>query len=478
MPPPNTTAATAIVITSLPYSNTQELYEAGVTYDAWYKYLAPEGQNYLSVYGYGTPANYKPRAEVWFGDNPASLEFLNGDFVNQPGIFPITPGITYYLRFEKSGNFNPSPLSMSLIAASTDIAPTGSIIVPDDTDGFGAALISPINGDNYHVYGYLYPFPDGECGDSLIATKRILVEYRSSSNNEEVYLYEKDGTLITTIVVDPFPPFTIMQTIRGHQVLPYWHICWLGTNGEFSRWRTVNNDGTLGPMVTYPFGKGIYDIGANNAGTIVYTQNNYAIINRWDVNTNSFLSDLDLNVTDYAIGGFLVLTDDTLLLFYTQISDPKARMYRKYNLSGGLINTYTFPVAFNNRTFRIARALDDPNSFWIWWTLATNESLFQNIKISDGTVLSEVRSMQYEGGFYDDGETATPVARFGNSYSCPFFITREAIDPLIEPITAAGGIYELVPGKRNDTIFIDPDVGTTENVPIPDPTIKTGLIGS
>lgn len=44
--------------------------------------------------------------------------------------------------------------------------------------------------------------------------------------------------------------------------------------------------------------------------------------------------------------------------------------------------------------------------------------------------------------------------------------------------TAGSGIYKIVPNKRQDTIYIDPAVGSTEDVKIPDPFVDTAFIGN
>lgn len=43
--------------------------------------------------------------------------------------------------------------------------------------------------------------------------------------------------------------------------------------------------------------------------------------------------------------------------------------------------------------------------------------------------------------------------------------------------TSRSGIYKVVPGKRNDTLWVDVALNVTENVKIPDPFFKTALIG-
>ena len=50
---------------------------------------------------------------------------------------------------------------------------------------------------------------------------------------------------------------------------------------------------------------------------------------------------------------------------------------------------------------------------------------------------------------------------------------------LSAPVTnnPRSGIYILEPGKRNDTLYIDVDAETTEDVKIPDPTYRIAPLG-
>lgn len=47
-----------------------------------------------------------------------------------------------------------------------------------------------------------------------------------------------------------------------------------------------------------------------------------------------------------------------------------------------------------------------------------------------------------------------------------------------EGVAAVGGIYKIVPGKRQDTLWVDITAEATEDVKIPDPQFKTSLLGS
>jgi hypothetical protein len=71
--------------------------------------------------------------------------------------------------------------------------------------------------------------------------------------------------------------------------------------------------------------------------------------------------------------------------------------------------------------------------FEVSGTTPTGNSRFVNLKISDGSFLSDLTGLaQYENGEYSPAQTATPQ-RFGHSNSCPIWILRSAVTPPIPP---------------------------------------------
>ena len=52
---------------------------------------------------------------------------------------------------------------------------------------------------------------------------------------------------------------------------------------------------------------------------------------------------------------------------------------------------------------------------------------FLKIRVSDGTVLTTRLHAEFEVGAYQAAVSASPVARFGASFSCPFWIVPTAI---------------------------------------------------
>ena len=108
---------------------------------------------------------------------------------------------------------------------------------------------------------------------------------------------------------------------------------------------------------------------------------------------------------------------------------------KRYTAAGAVLNTYSFGSNHRSLLPRMAYALDDPVSFWMWNHPDTPAgfSLFHNVRVSDGVVLTTLTVAEFEGGVYEPAASATPTARFGMSFSCPFLVTRAALEAPEEP---------------------------------------------
>lgn len=73
-----------------------------------------------------------------------------------------------------------------------------------------------------------------------------------------------------------------------------------------------------------------------------------------------------------------------------------------------------------------------------------------------------------------DGAGSTAIMATGDGTQ---FSGSVSLGSLIILLTDHSGIYTLVPGKSNDTLYSSLRDGTTKNVKIPNPFIKTGFIG-
>lgn len=122
--------------------------------------------------------------------------------------------------------------------------------------------------------------------------------------------------------------------------------------------------------------------------------------------------------------------------------------------NGTIIRTFTPSISMDSTTLVDVRPTTDENFFWVADLWANH---FFKFRIVDGV---EVDDILVSGG--------------------PGNMTQFAIYGIVEPpppFNPLSGIYKVVPGKRNDTLWESFDPEETEDVKIPDPFIKSALFG-
>src|SRR5690349_6391065 len=99
--PTNTSASSAIDLGTLPASVTQNVFDAGTTYQVWYFYTAQPNDTVLSLWGYSSNfpvvASNDYFVETYVYTGPASLPVLltsNAGRAQRPMQLPVTPGTT------------------------------------------------------------------------------------------------------------------------------------------------------------------------------------------------------------------------------------------------------------------------------------------------------------------------------------------------------------------------------------------------
>lgn len=566
---PNDTEFTAINLGgALGVDITQNVNDSGATWTAWY-YFDANQTGEVGLWGFGDLVGYKPTVFVWTGTPGSLVGWPDPNIVfiqNKPIQFPVLNGTRYYLQFIKNGNFGTADLRIRAEYFVPSLAPAGSIFINDDTEGYPGAILSA-TADNTPLR-FIYPFVAGEAGDVLASTGRLL--YSDEFVDFNLKLYGNDFVFITDV------PFTWNGTprIRSCQGASVFYVGDSGGGGNNAIVRTVSNAGALGGTIYNLGAAGLTALAAKNDQTILYysgrlgSQNSE--IRRWDLSLNVPMSDLVADVGGtYVVFDILYLADDTIIVGYFEQASRDI-FVRRYNLAGATLNTYSLGTNFTVLLPRLFYAIDDPVSFWAFLhpTGANlGSSNFKNIVCATGAIAVDRLSVEYEVGAYSPNETVTPIARFGNSASCPAVVIRSAIGTpttgtiIINKITnpsasavvftfnaggglspntftltdgqtqtynnvpagiysieeiippgwsvqysvsdgspvsalnlAAGevivinvtntqtpnqrsGIYKIVPGKRNDTLWNDLNAETTTDVKIPNPRIRTGLFG-
>lgn len=429
--PPNTSLGTATAIGSLPQSITQTgIHDAGTTYPVWYKYTATSDDIVIGLWGFGGAAGsgYQPDVTVWLD---AVTQYLGGYGAdNIPIQVPVDAGTTYYFKFTPNGgNPNPATLTLAVERHADRTPPTGSIVVNDDTEGFPCAVLDPNSGE---VLRFVNDFPSGEQGDVL--DNGIACVHDNVNLTLAIYAADLSRRLTTVTGIELEGLLGSLRTCLGTQ---RW---WFSTNPSgTSHARYITSDGTLGTDHTLT---GIAHIGclaASNDETILY--HNYSgggagtkQIHRWDLVNDAALSDLAASFSS-TISDILVLGDDTIVALYMPALGL-GLLARRFSPDGTVLNTYTFGASgdfvFPAGTLpRLAYGIGS-TTFWVWThPSGSNEgrSRFQQVSVGNGAILSTVYSREYESGIYNGDQTTAPDRRFGNSFSCPFWISRTPITP-------------------------------------------------
>lgn len=454
MPPPtNQTAATAIDLGILPADVTQNVHDAGITYTVWYKFTAPAGSIVIGAWGFSDiAAVYRANLSPYSDEGITQILAIAGE--NIPIQFPVTAGNTYWLRFLKNGgNTPPASLRIRVEVAPTNTISGGNILVNDDADGFPLAVLSHIT--DYTVVNFVKNMPSGESGD-ITHSSPIAILLGDEFAPAEFVLLDGQFAIIAHIPILNAGNLKI----RANQTTGKFYIGNEGFGGTNAQFRTVSKTGILGSIVTLTHGIGMKALAANNDDTILYFSTGLnAPIKRWDIPGGVMLSDFAAAVAGYISSDILVSRDGTIIISFFNLTTNDL-FIRRYDSLGTIQNTYNFGIVRSTLP-RLAYALDNPNSFWVWvhpTGVDNGKSKFMNVKTSDGTILTTRLHAEYESGAYVPGETATPLARFGNSFSCPFLIMQPP-----------AGMFVIVTDKRNDSN------GTT-NVAIPNPTFSTALM--
>ena len=412
--PTNISFATATDLGTLPASITQVADFAGTTYNLFFSFTAPAGSTVIGAFGFGDLSVYTPTIQPYDSTHTGILAI---SVQNKEIQFPVTAGATYFLELvTNGGNPTPANLSLSVYVAPNVSVPVGSIAVNDDTVGFPLALISSTA--DYTVLRFVDNFPAGEAGDTL-SSGMVLVE---NADTGQAQLYDQTFNLIATI--------TVGSGVRSIRTCSRSQIFYAADGHNPPRFLTVTNTGTASGLTTLTGSTSLQSITPNLTETILYHAGVNAgdPVERWDITNGVALTNLVAGIATYKVSDMFVLADGTILVAYykdTAVSDFKVL---HYSTAGATLNTYNFgqyELSLGSPP-RLASAIDDPNSFWAMQhqTSTVGTTKFLNIKISDGSTLTTRNGVLFGAGRYDAPATATPLAQFGTSPSCPFWIVR------------------------------------------------------
>jgi len=471
--PTNIDAASATLISSLPYNIIQQVTDGGVCYTVWYKIVGIPGTLGISV----TAANsngagsYVP--DLSFYESDGVTPIIGTNLLN-----PIQVGtlaaVTYYIVIEP----NVPDLSSALMELTVINNPTAPILasyilIPDDSNSFAPLPGVIYNPNTNEVINLVFPFAQGEGGDIFQSGVIVLEDFP----NDGIVFYAPDFDVITSISLAPNFGFI---AIRVNHFLNL--VIVLADKGATSLIRTYNDAGVQQSTITAAFG-GSESIALANDGTTMYYTSG-GIVRRWNISLNSAMADFMAAVGTYTLSDILVLDNDDVLVLYPSNSSGGNVLVIRYNSAGVLQQTYDLgaPSFVFNPSGAIPRMGYDANggqtAFWVYWFPVAGISRASKIQISDGAVLLESNINAQQVGEFT---LPNPSVNFGPSLSCPIIILGDNnvfttpgnnTDGTLfvtgsPPGPNASGLYEMIIGKTNDTIWVDVSLGTQTDVPIP-----------
>lgn len=449
--PDNVDASNAIVIGTLPYSITLPKISPPGTLNpnVWFTYTAVTGDVVIGTWAFTSLASSnKPSVKIWYGTATALNQLddivdINDIVTNVPYSVPVTPGTQYFFEVINAGLdvAATAQLTFSAVAQPTETISRGDIMVNDETFGFPVVSLSSATGavKRHKV------FSAGESVD--IQPDGLMLAEAVDYNQDPIGLqiWNADFELIASITY----PASFHDEVRHIYTSPLggWFVAAKGADTTHSTVVKVNEDGSFG-ATTWTISHGAttaFNLGmaVNSDETILY----YAVtgaanvpVKRWDLVNNVALADLAAGVATYnVLQDILVLADDTIVVGYKKTSAVRDSYVLQYSTAGAVLKTFhvgSSTMAIN----RMCRALDDPESFWVWiypqsaGGTIDGTNRYINVIVSDGSFATDFTVAQYERGVYAAAASATPSARFGPSFSCPMWIYTVTATPVVLPV--------------------------------------------
>jgi hypothetical protein len=426
MPITNTTALTAMVIPSLPFSVTQDVSAETSSLELWYTYTATATDRVVGVVPYADIGSvYLPRLTIYTGPASSPVLYHVNNSLQRAAYVPVTEGTVYLWKVTQGGGGTPlgTSLIFKAVSGSLDTAPANSLLTTEENSGFPASVLS---GDTDNtVYFQVPDFPRGVMGVTL-NTGTLIVD----TDAEQVAIY--NNALTQTFLGQPYYPFTpkwMSSNTETKFYLPY--------NPSFTvtpiDLRTLTPSGALtSDQWTLPANSASAVAGAPSRDDNIFYYGNTAI-HRWDLVNSIALSDLVAAIASHSLLEILVLGDGSILASYRQGNTEC--IVKNYDTSGTTLQTYTFTGL---EVHHIALAYDDPATFWVWLEDALGAPVtatFRRIKISDGSTVNEANYTLFAGGpsrvSYDPTyATVDDVPLFGPPPTCTFFVLTASVSPV------------------------------------------------
>lgn len=432
---PNVTVETAIEIAPDADPVVQDMVDGGYTYEGWYKRTAQAGEQFLSVRGFGDLTTYQPLTQIYLAGGVAHVTATDESRRNKPVGFNTVPGTTYFFRFSpNSGNPDPASLTVEVQTPPSAAAPSGSLLILDDTFGYPAVLLDATTGA---VLKIVSPFAASEAGAILPSGVSLFVDDDEVTTGvATVKLYDPALNLLASLPLDVRAQGPV--TSNGVDKFFISNVYNAGLDNGSIHVVTANGVhlGKIAKVTGASSPRVLLGMAVSLDESILYYSRYHLMdgmevgpIKQWDLVNDVALSDFAASISNYKIcREILRLADGTILASYNHISDPDSFVIR-YDTDGSVLNTYPLETEIRvSDEIRLAHDPDDPLSFWVWTKTGTDPGLskFRRILVADGSdVITPI-----EVPFFSQGLPAGPVteemAFFGHSFSCPFVVMRSA----------------------------------------------------
>jgi hypothetical protein len=338
----------------------------------------------------------------------------------QAGLLAST---TYYIQFGASRAI-PSALGageyrtvqISFFNPPLLTAPSGSILITSDEDGYPGNIFDLVTGTQYQVR----PCPATEYGDAINGTGEIALGNDEVHDNA-VKVFDHDLNLITTVTL---PASHVIGGIRSDRSGTFYYLYRSNITSHYFI-GTVSRAGVVGGTT--------FDLGTNvdtkhfsikRDGTIAYySKTPGGIIARWDLVNNVALSDLAPAVAGYTPQGFadgFVWSDDTIFVGYYKFSAPvtDAPQVIRYNPNGTIHTTYTLATFGTNSGAALDHfAIHPDDASFVVWSQPSGGSRFTHIDIATGATIAT--SPHIEQGNQQGFTTPWPIAGSCRCWCCP-----------------------------------------------------------
>lgn len=449
--PTNTSFATATDFVSLPQTITQRVDDAGTTYTVYFRVPASfitANVTELSIFGFGDLSTYTPTTRVYVGPAGSATQIVRPASDDPAGLnltiqVPVDAGNDYFVEVTTNAG-NPSPANLTLLvqAAANDAIQNGDIVIPDDTAFYPAVVLDPRQ--DYAIRRFVHPFSASEQGDTLHTSGHSLMLRRPTDVAiDHLGLFDETYAFTLGIGFDPAigntPP-----AIRANQTTQRFWVAYFNDPTLYAF--AIAADGTTSTVEnlgdTY---LGINAVATSPDESILYfVETNDSLIRAWDLVNHVALPDFVAQTASYVTVDLLVLSDGTVLAGLYKPSATLDFKVNHYSASGTLLASKSFGSDIRNVTPRLASSIDNLTTYWAYLPRPSSganrgKSNVQQVQVSDGSILVNRTYAQYEVGKDSAAATATPLAAFGASNSCPFWIAASGFGAPVS--SGRRGIY-------------------------------------